>query len=111
MKTLYFVLVCGAVLFSVGFGKKLHLQTQQTRNPELNGGFVEGDLKLTAEQKSVLYASPVDRSGLVNKRYRWPGSLVWYKFAGDIGEFFIFFFVNFFFILHTKPNLFYLGKF
>lgn len=101
MKTLYLVL---AALVSVGFGKKLHLQLQpqsqpqqKHRNPELKGGFVEGDLKLTAEQKNMLFASSVDRSGLVNKRYRWPKSVVWFKFSPEISKYCLFIYLCFFF--------------
>lgn len=81
------------VLVSVNVcgGKKLPSSSSAISNlysnPELRGGYVEGDLKLTQDQKSMLFAKSVDRSGLVNKRYRWPASLVWFKFANDIGKF------------------------
>lgn len=69
-------------------GKKLPSSSSSAiRNPELNGGYVEGDLMLTQEQKDMLFAKSIDRSGLINKRYRWPGSVVWFKFANDIGKF------------------------
>ena len=61
-----------------------------TRNPELKANYVEGDLKLTDEQKRMLFESLVKRSGIISKRYRWPGSVVYFKFAGDIGLYILF---------------------
>lgn len=56
------------------------------RNPEEIGGFTEGDLVLTEEQREELF-HPVDsRNGIRSEKYRWPKKTVLYKISHEFGE-------------------------
>lgn len=50
---------------------------QQNEDPELTGGFAEGDMIFPAQQ----------RNGLRSEVYRWPDRTVFYHFGGNIGGF------------------------
>lgn len=50
---------------------------QQKEDPELTGGFAEGDMIFPAQQ----------RNGLRSEVYRWPDRTVLYHFGGNIGRF------------------------
>ncbi|EDW89736.1 seminal metalloprotease 1 [Drosophila yakuba] len=53
-------------------------------DPEEAGGFVEGDMKLTAEQQRNLEQNgPKTRNGLINTEKRWPGNVVVYRISDD----------------------------
>lgn len=51
--------------------------TQMVEDPELTGGFTEGDMILPAQQ----------RNGMRSQIYRWPDGKVFYHIGGNIGRF------------------------
>ncbi|XP_017099418.2 seminal metalloprotease 1 [Drosophila bipectinata] len=52
-------------------------------DPEEAGGFVEGDMMLTTEQKNTLSFGPKARNGLINTEKRWPQNVVVYRISND----------------------------
>lgn len=58
-------------------------------DPELSGGFFQGDLDLNEEQQQQL-SSPIDgRNGLTNLNRRWPNNTVYFKVTEELGGFFV----------------------
>lgn len=56
-------------------------------DPELKGGFFEGDLELTNEQLFELTSPLSGRNGVTNLKRRWPDNKVYFKITGDFSEF------------------------
>lgn len=52
-------------------------------DPEEAGGFVEGDMMLTTEQKYNIEFGPKARNGLINPEKRWPQNVVVYRISND----------------------------
>ncbi|EDV33639.1 uncharacterized protein Dana_GF13899 [Drosophila ananassae] len=52
-------------------------------DPEEAGGFVQGDMMLTPDQKNNLAFGPKARNGVINPEKRWPQNLVVYRISDD----------------------------
>lgn len=55
-------------------------------DPELAGGFFEGDLDLTEDQQVQLLSPIEGRNGLINTERRWPDRTVYFKVTEELGK-------------------------
>lgn len=63
-----------------------HAFPTREQDPELAGGFFEGDLDLNKDQLRQLQSPISGRNGLINLKRRWPDNKVYFKVTEDLGQ-------------------------